>query len=115
MVGCRFDTRPAQIAINFFYVFAGSRIDDAERRPAGQLHNSPNLFLVRCDLTHFKVKVWTIESTDDLSRVRDAKLRQDIAAHRGGGSGSQCKDWRRFQLRDDVAQTQIIRTKIMAP
>src|SRR5262245_60533508 len=105
MVGSRVDTCPPQIGVNFFDVLAGSGIDDAERRPAGQLHDRPNLFEVRGHLTHFKVKVWAIESTDDLSCVRDPELRQDIAAYGGGGSGSQRKNRWRFQLRDDVAQT----------
>src|SRR5438034_8591762 len=115
MVGRRFDTRPAQIAINLFDVLAGARIDDPERRPAGQLHDRTNLLVARCDLTYFKVEVWPIESADDLSCVCDPELRQDIATYRGCGSSGQCKNRRRFQLRDDVAQTQIVGTKVMSP
>src|SRR5438093_377355 len=115
MVCRRFDASTAQIAINFFHVLAGPRVDDAERRPAGQLHDGANLFVACGDFAHFQVKVWTIESADDLSCLRDPELRQDIAAYGRCSSSSQREDRGRFQLRNDVAQTQIVRTKVMSP
>ena len=115
MIGCGLDTGAPQIRINLFNVLAGSCINDAERRPAGQFHNGPNFFMVGCDLPYFKVKVWAIESADDLSRVCHFELRQDIATDRRCGGGSERKDRRGFQLRDDVTQTQIVGTEVVAP
>src|SRR5947209_19825137 len=98
MIGCGLDTRVPQIRINLFNVLAGSCINDAERRPAGQFHNGPNFFMVGGDLPYFKVKVWPIESADDLSRVCHFELRQDIATYIRCGGCSELKDRSVLQL-----------------
>src|SRR5207249_4214619 len=115
MIGSRLDPRSPQIGMNLFNVLAGAGINDAERRPAGQFHDGPNFFMIGCDLPYFQVKVWPIESADDLSCVCYLELRQDIAAERRCGSGSERKNRRGFNLRDDVTQTQIVGTEVVAP
>src|SRR3989442_14312338 len=82
MIGCGLDTGSPQIGINLFNVLAGSCINDAEWRPAGQFHNGPNFFMVGSDLPYFKVMVWPIESADVLSRARLYELRRLIATIR---------------------------------
>src|SRR6266581_3065043 len=115
MIGCGLDTRSPQIGVNLFNVLAGSCINDAEWRPAGQFHHGPNFFMIGCDLPYFKVKVWPIESADDLTCMCHLELRQDIAADCRCGGGSERKNSRGFQLRDDVTQTQIVGTEVVAP
>src|SRR3989442_15740365 len=104
MIGCGLDTGSPQIGINLFNVLAGSCINDAERRPAGQFHNGPNFFMVGCDFPYFKAKVWAMESTYDLSRLCNFALLQNVATGRRCGGGVKSRH-RRALHRLDLAMT----------
>ena len=81
----------------------------------GQPFDTRYLFAFLFGVHHINGQVWPVEAADECFRFQQSQLFDYVGTHVRCGRSSERERLHVSQERDDVLQTQVVGTKIVAP